>query len=187
MQGVYIQISAHAHTLTSHRLHLQNTCPKIKLLRPLIQAEVPLSLWPCVASEVVLHETSPVCVYIHLCVCVCMCSHVNILQFALSCFKGFPDSSVGEETACSAGDPSSIPWVGKVPWRRDRLRTPVFLGFPCGSAGKESARNGGNLGSIPGLGKSPGEGNGYPLQYSGLENSMGYIVHGGPKELDITE
>jgi len=46
------------------------------------------------------------------------------------------------------------------------------LGFPCGSAGKESACNVGDLGSIPGLGRSPGEGKGYPLQYSGLENSM---------------
>jgi len=45
------------------------------------------------------------------------------------------------------------------------------LGFPDGSAGKESACNVGDLGSIPGLGRSPGEGNGYPLQYSGLENS----------------
>ena len=44
---------------------------------------------------------------------------------------------------------------------------------PCGSAGKESACNAGALGSIPGLGRSPGEGKGYPLQYSGLENSMG--------------
>ena len=43
--------------------------------------------------------------------------------------------------------------------------------FPCGSAGKESACNVGDLGSIPGLGKSPGEGKGYPSQYSGLENS----------------
>ena len=56
-------------------------------------------------------------------------------------------------------------------WRRDRLPTPVFLGFPCGSAGKESTCNVGDLGSIPGLGRSPGEGKGYPLQYSGLENS----------------
>ena len=45
------------------------------------------------------------------------------------------------------------------------------LGFPCGSAGKESACNVGDLGLIPGLGRSPGEGKGYPLQYSGLENS----------------
>ena len=45
-------------------------------------------------------------------------------------------------------------------------------GFPGGSAGKESACNVGDLDSIPGLGRSPGEGNDYPLQYSGLENSM---------------
>ena len=51
-------------------------------------------------------------------------------------------------------------------------------GFPCGSAGKEFAYNAGDLGSIPGLGRSPGEGNGYPLQCSGLENSMDSIVHG---------
>ena len=67
-------------------------------------------------------------------------------------------------------------WVGKIPWRRDRLLTPVFLGFPCDSAGKESACNVGDLSSITGLGRSPGEGKGYPLQYSGLENSMDCIV-----------
>ena len=49
--------------------------------------------------------------------------------------------------------------------------------FPCGSAGEESTCNAGDLGSIPGLGRSAGEGKGYPLQYSGLENSMGYTVH----------
>jgi len=49
---------------------------------------------------------------------------------------------------------------------------PVFLGFLCGSAGKESACNVGDLGLIPGLERPPGEGKGYPLQYSGLENSM---------------
>ena len=42
--------------------------------------------------------------------------------------------------------------------------------FPCFSDGKESACNGGDLGSVPGLGRSPGEGNGYPLQDSCLEN-----------------
>ena len=57
----------------------------------------------------------------------------------------------------------------------------VFLGFPCGSAGKESACNVRELGLIPGLRRSPGEGNNYPLQYSGLENSMDYIVHGVTK------
>ena len=61
--------------------------------------------------------------------------------------------------------------------RRDRLPTPVFLGFPCGSAGKESACNAGDLGFIPGLGRSPGEGKGYLLQCSGLENPMDSIVH----------
>ena len=50
-------------------------------------------------------------------------------------------------------------------------------GFPDSSAGKESTRNAGDLGSIPGLGRSPGEGKGYPLQYSGLENSMNCIGH----------
>ena len=51
------------------------------------------------------------------------------------------------------------------------------LGFPCGSAGKESAGNAGDLGSIPELGRSPGEGKGYPLQFSGLGNSVDCIVH----------
>ena len=47
-----------------------------------------------------------------------------------------------------------------------------------GSAGKESACNVGDLLSIPGLGRSPGEGKGYPRQYSGLENSMDCVVRG---------
>jgi len=59
-------------------------------------------------------------------------------------------------------------------------------GFPGGSAGKEPTCNAGDLGSIPGLGRSPGEGKGYPLQYSGLENSMDCIVH-GVAESDMTE
>ena len=71
--------------------------------------------------------------------------------------------------------------VGKIPWRRDRLPTPVFLGFPCGSVGKESACSAGDLGSIPGLGRPTGEGKGYPLQYSGLENFTDCIVHGSQR------
>ena len=55
------------------------------------------------------------------------------------------------------------------------------MGFTGGSDGKQSACNAGDLGSIPGLGRSPGEGNGYPLQYSGLENSMDCTVHGVTK------
>ena len=74
-------------------------------------------------------------------------------------------------------------WVRKIRWRRDKLPTPVFLSFPWGSAGKESTCNEGDLGSIPGLGISPGEGKGYPLQSSGLENSMDCIVHGVAKSL----
>ena len=62
-------------------------------------------------------------------------------------------------------------------WRRDRLPTPVFLGFPCSSAVKESTCNVGDLGSTPRMGRSPGEGKGYPLQCSGLENSMYSVVH----------
>ena len=50
-------------------------------------------------------------------------------------------------------------------------------GFPGGSAGKESTCNAEDLGLIPGLGRFPGEGNNYPLQYSGLENSMNCIVY----------
>ena len=57
-----------------------------------------------------------------------------------------------------------------------------------GSAGKEFDCNMGDLGSIPGFGRSPGEGNGYPLQYSGLENSMDCIYSPrGLKESDRTE
>ena len=67
------------------------------------------------------------------------------------------------------------------PLEKESLPTPVFLGFPCGSAGKESACNAGDLGSVPGLGRPPGEGKVYPLQYSGLENSMDCIVHGVAK------
>ena len=61
-------------------------------------------------------------------------------------------------------------------------RSPIpYQGFPGGSAGKESACNEADLGSIPGFRRSPGEGKGYPLQYSGLENSIDYIVHGVTK------
>ena len=55
------------------------------------------------------------------------------------------------------------------------------MGFPDSSVGKESTCNAGESGSIPGLGRSSGEGKGYPLQYSGLENSMDSIVHGVAK------
>ena len=59
--------------------------------------------------------------------------------------------------------------------------------FRHSSVGKESACNAGDLGLIPGLGRFPGEGKGYPLQYSGLENSMDCYSPWGCKELDRTE
>ena len=78
---------------------------------------------------------------------------------------GFNDSSVGKESACNTGDPQFNSWVRKIPWRRDRLPTPVFLGFSCGFAGKESACNVRDLGLIPGLARSPRERKGYPMKW----------------------
>ena len=83
-------------------------------------------------------------------------------------------------------------WVRKIPWRRDRLPTPVFLGFLGGLECKESACNVGDLGLIPGLGRSPGRGHGNPLQYSCLGNPHGQrSLEGyspwGHKEQDTTE
>ena len=67
--------------------------------------------------------------------------------------------------------------MGYSPWGHKESDTTELLtlslwGFPRGSKGEESARNAGDLGSIAGWGRSPREGNGYPLQYSCLENSM---------------
>ena len=83
-------------------------------------------------------------------------------------------------------------WVGKIPWRRDKLLTPVFLGFPGDPDGKESACNSGDLASMPGLRRFPGGGHGNPVQYSCLENPYGqrslagYSL-GAQKELGMTE
>ena len=82
-------------------------------------------------------------------------------------------NGASQESTCNAGDPSPIPWSGRLPWRRDRLRIPVFMGFPGGSDGKESTCKVGDMDSIPGLGRSPGGGLGNPLQYSCLENPHG--------------
>ena len=71
----------------------------------------------------------------------------------------------------SIGQPRFVPFLGL--WTRVK----EAMGFPCGSAGKESACNAGDLGSIPGLERPPGEGKGYPLQYSDLENYMDCIDH----------
>ena len=63
----------------------------------------------------------------------------------------------------------------------------LLLGFPDSSVGKEYACNERDPSLIPESGRSPGEGKGYPLQCFGLKNSMDCIVHGGRKELDMTE
>ena len=82
---------------------------------------------------------------------------------------------------------TQLPW----PWLFPTILY-FFWGFPAGSDGNEAACNAGDQGSIPGSGRSPGEGNGYPLQYSYLENSMDRgtwqaTVLWGPKESETTE
>ena len=67
--------------------------------------------------------------------------------------RGFPDSLVGQESACQCRRPWFDSWVGKIRWRRDRVPTPVSLGFPCGSAGKESTLQCGRPGFDPWVGK----------------------------------
>ena len=121
-----------------------------------------------------------------------------------SSILGFPCGSAGKESACNAGDPvpglERSPGEGKgyplqysglenpmdctvhgVAKSQTRLREHLIHLESCGSAGKESTCNAGDLGSIHGLERSPGEGKGYPLQYSCLETSMDYTVHGVTK------
>ena len=90
---------------------------------------------------------------------------------------GFPDSSVGKESACNAGHPGSIPGSGRS--AGEGIDYP--LQYSWASLVSQLVNNLGHLDSSRGLGRSPGEGNGYPLQYSGLENSMDCIVHGVAK------
>ena len=104
---------------------------------------------------------------------------------------GSPDSSVGKESACNAGDPSLIPGSGSSPGEGIGYTLQYFGGFPGGSDCKEFPCNVEDLGSIPGLGRFPGEGKGYPLQYSCLENLMDRgawqaTAHGIAKESDTT-
>ena len=66
----------------------------------------------------------------------------------------FPDSSVGKESVCKAGDPSLTPELERSAGE-DRLPTPVFLGFPGGLAGKEPTCNAGRPGFYPWVGKIP--------------------------------
>ena len=95
-------------------------------------------------------------------------------------YQGFPNSSVGKESACNAGDSGLIPESGR--------SAGEGMGYPLQHSWASLVTQlvkiclqRGNLGLIPGLGRSPGEGKGYPLQYSGLENSVDCIVHGFTK------
>ena len=77
---------------------------------------------------------------------------------------GFPGSSAGKKPDCNAGDPSSIPGLGRSP--EEGIGYPLYivnLGFPGGSDSKEFSCNVGHLGLIPGLGRCPGGGHGNPL------------------------
>ena len=85
---------------------------------------------------------------------------------------GFPNNSVGKESACSAGDLSSIPGSGRSPGKGIGYPLQYSWAFLVAQLVKNLPCNAGDLGSIPRLGKSPGERKGYPLQYSGLENSQ---------------
>ena len=95
--------------------------------------------------------------------------------------KGFPDSSVGKESTCNAGDPGSIPESGRSPGEGIGYR----LQYSWASLVAQLVKN------LPAMQEtwvrslgwedSPGERKGYPFQYSGLENSMDYIVHGVAK------
>ena len=72
-------------------------------------------------------------------------------------------------------------WLLHFPLHCFELCFCYYVGFLCGLAGEESACNVGDLGLIPELGRYPGDEKGYPLQYSGPENSMDYIVRGVAK------
>ena len=71
-----------------------------------------------------------------------------------------------------------VPFLGREdPLEKGQATRSSVLGLPCGSAGKEPTCNGGGLGSIPGFRRSPGEGKGYTVQNSSLDNSMDCTVH----------
>ena len=89
---------------------------------------------------------------------------------------GFPESSVGKESTCNAGDPSLIPGSGRsagegtgypLQYSWASLVAQLVKNLQCGRPGFDAW-----------VGKIPGEGKGFPLQYSGLENSMDCIIHG---------
>ena len=107
----------------------------------------------------------------------CNWSYTSEVSRVTSCFqilylRSHVLSILGDHISQWCRRPRFDSWVGKILWRRNRLPTPVFLGFPGGSDSKESTCIVEDLGWIPGLGRFRG-GNGYPLQYSCLENPHG--------------
>ena len=108
-------------------------------------------------------------------------------HFLLQCMKVKSESEVAQScpTLCDPMDCSlpgssfhGIFQARVLEWGAIFRYILVTKGFPQSSVGKESACNAGDPGFIPGSGRSTGEGKGYPLQYSGLENSMDSVVHG---------
>ena len=94
---------------------------------------------------------------------------------------GFPDSSVGKESACNAGDPGSIARSGRYAGEGIGYLLQYSWASLVAQLVKNPPPNAGDLCSTPELARSPGEGKGYTLQYSGLDNSMDSIVHGVAK------
>ena len=91
-----------------------------------------------------------------------------------------PGSSV-HGTLQARHSPGDLPDPGMEPTCPTFQADSLPAGFPNSSVSKEFACNAGDPDLIPGSGRPPGEWIGYPLQYSGLENSMDYIVHGATK------
>ena len=97
---------------------------------------------------------------------------VDLFYNCIFGYEDLPDSSVGKESTCNAGDPSSIPGLGRSAGEGISYPLQYSWASLVAQPVKKSACNAGDMGSIPELGRSPGEGKGHPLQYSGLENSM---------------
>ena len=115
----------------------------------------------------------------------------HVWSFPSSLFLDCKMKFVRNISKCLDVPRNILKWVKKpmqsLFWTCFRVNSNIslYLSIPCGSAGEKSACSVGDLGSFPGLGRSPGEGKGYPLQFSGLENSMDSPW--GHKESDMTE
>ena len=119
-------------------------------------------------------EKTPEYIYIYI--------YIYIIYNMVYVVYGLSGGSDGKESACNVGDLGQIPELGRlyvymcvyiyIYIFHQRMEEYIYKGFLGGSDSKESAHDAGDPDSIPGAGRSPGEGNGYPLQYPCLENSM---------------